>query len=73
MTLLFYFRLLTNFELTFSGKFDFLMLCGDIESNPGPRSNSGQSFSISHWNLNSIAAQNFTKISFKDIQCNTYL
>ena len=39
------------------------MLCGDIESNPGPRPNSSQSFSICHWNLNSITAHNFSKIS----------
>ena len=37
------------------------MLCEDIESNPGPRPNSGQSFSICHWNLNSMAAHNFFK------------
>ena len=63
MTHLFYFSLLTNFLADFSGKFEVLMLCGDIESNPGPRPNSGQSFSICHWNLNSIAAHNFSKIS----------
>ena len=62
-THLFYFRLLTSFLANFSGKFDLLMLCGDIESNPGPRPNSGQSFSIWHWNLNRIAAHNFSKIS----------
>ena len=63
MTHLFYFRLLTSFLANFSGKFDLLMLFGDIESNPGPRPNSSQSFSICHWNLNSIAAHNFSKIS----------
>ena len=52
-----------QFWWKFLGKFDLLMLCGDIESNPGPRPNSGQSFSICHWNLNSIAAHNFSKIS----------
>ena len=39
------------------------MLRGDIELNPGPRPNSGQRLSICHWNLNSIAAHNFFKIS----------
>ena len=63
MTHLFYYRLLTSFLGNFSGKFDLLMLCGDIESNPGPRPNSSQSFSICHWNLNSIKAHNFSKIS----------
>ena len=34
---------------------------GDIEQNPGPKSNSFQSFSICHWN--SISAHNFFQIS----------
>ena len=59
---LFYYRLLPSFLGNFLGKFDLLMLCGDIESNPGPRPNSGLSFSICHWNLNSIVAHNFCKI-----------
>ena len=63
MTHLFYFRLLTSFLANFLGKYDLLMLCRDIESNPGPRPNSGQSFSICHWNLNSIPAHNFSEIS----------
>ena len=63
MTHLFYYRILTSFLGNFPGKFDLLLLCGDIELNPGPRPNSGQSFSICHWNLNSIAAHNFSKIS----------
>ena len=41
-----------------------LLICsGDIETNPGPKSKSCQSFSICHWNLNSISAHNFTKLS----------
>ena len=36
---------------------------GDFEQNPGPISNSSQSFSICHWNLNSISVLNFIKIS----------
>ena len=49
MTYLFYFRLLTRFSSNFSEKFDSLMLCGDIESNPDPRPNFGQRFSICRW------------------------
>ena len=63
MTHLFYYRLLTGFLANFLGKFDLLMLCGDIELNPEPRPYSGQGFPICHWNLNSIAAHNFSKIS----------
>ena len=63
ITHLLYDRLLTIFLGDFSGKFDLLMLCEDIESNPGARRNSSKSFSICHLNLNSIAAHNFSKIS----------
>ena len=78
ITHLFYFRLLTSFLANFSGKFDLLMLCGDIESDPAPRPFSGQRFSICLWNLNSIAAHNCSKfpllkaynaIHFYDIIC----
>ena len=43
--------------------FILLICCGDIKTNPGPKSNSCQSFSICHWNLNSISAHNFTRLS----------
>ena len=39
------------------------MLSRDIETNPGPTPSSGQCFSICHWNLNSIIAHNFAKLS----------
>ena len=37
----------------------------DVEVNPGPKRNScqSQSFSICHWNLNSLIAHSFTKVS----------
>ena len=40
-----------------------ILLSSDIETNPGPKPISGQSFSICHWNLNGISAHNYTKIS----------
>ena len=40
-----------------------LTLSGDIEEKPGPMLSSNQNFSICHWNLNSISAQNYIKIS----------
>ena len=41
-----------------------LILSNDVELNPGPKKdNSKRNFSIAHWNLNSIAAQNFVKLS----------
>ena len=43
----------------------FLLLCGDVELNPGPnkKRNSWSNFSICHWNLNSLTAHNFEKIN----------
>ena len=43
--------------------FRLLELSGDIEFNPGPKLGSSQSFSICHWNLNSMPAHNYSKIS----------
>ena len=42
-----------------------LLICaGDIELNPGPRkNNTSYNFSFCLWNLNSIAAHNFSKLS----------
>ena len=36
----------------------------DNEKNPEPKPNSYKSFSICHWNLNSISMHNFLKLSF---------
>ena len=36
---------------------------GDIETNPGPKPNPCHSFSICHWNLNSLTAHNYLKVS----------
>ena len=40
-----------------------ILLSEDIKNYPGPTSSSGQCFSICHWNLNSITAHNFAKLS----------
>ena len=40
---------------------------GDIEKNPGPKPKFCQSFSICHWNLNSISAHKFLKLSLRSI------
>ena len=63
VTHFFYYRFLTSFLPNFLGKFDLLILCRDIGSNPGPRPNSGQSSLIFHWNLNSMVAHNCSNIS----------
>ena len=38
-------------------------LSGDIDENPGPKPNSCEYLSISHWNLNSISTHTFIKLS----------
>ena len=38
-------------------------MSNDIEVKPGPKLDSSQNFAICHWNLNSIAAQNFPNIN----------
>ena len=43
--------------------FYLIKVSGDIEKNPGPKLNSSQKLSICHWNLTSIAAHNFVKVS----------
>ena len=40
-----------------------MKLCGDVEENLGPKPSSNQIFSICHWNLNSISADNNIKLS----------
>ena len=68
-----------NFKINFPKKFVCNLTCfyiylfwlvsiflnrrGDFEKNPGPKTKSCQSFSISHWNLNSTSAHNFSKMS----------
>ena len=41
-----------------------LITCGNIELNPGPKKDKPcDNFSLCHWNLNSIAVHNFSKLS----------
>ena len=40
-----------------------IFLSEDIKTNPGPISSFKQCFSICHWNLNSITAHNYVKLS----------
>ena len=38
------------------------MLSGDVEVNPGPKKKDKDCLSISHWNLNSISAYDYSKV-----------
>ena len=45
-----------------------LIFSNDVELNPGPKKDStNRNFSIVHWNLNSIAAQNLVKLSHLEV------
>ena len=35
-----------------------ITLSGDVETNPGPKRNSTETFSFCHWHLNSISSRN---------------
>ena len=48
--------------VTFQLSMSIRLLRGDVEMNPEPKLISKESFSICQWNLNSIAAHNYTKI-----------
>ena len=50
-----------------------LKISGDIEENSGPKPRSNhESFSICHWNLNSISARNYIKLSFLKASISTH-
>ena len=58
-----YWNILSSFMLNIWYCKCLLRLSGDIKLNPGPKPNSCKSFSICHWNLNSITSHNFIKAS----------
>ena len=60
-------------KLVFAIRFSFILfifgyilvkLSSDIEKYPGPRPSLSQNFSICHWDLNSITALSYVKISY---------
>ena len=74
MVLLFYnyFETAYIFLLAFLYIFSFLNCHGDIELNPGPRKLKENNLSICHWNLNSITAHNFSKLTQLKAYISTY-
>ena len=61
----YYLNIIKTIIVVLSGYFLHLLLLqhGDIESNPGPRNNQIKNLSCCHWNVNSLLAQNFSKVS----------
>ena len=45
---------------------------GDIELNSGPRKSKENTVSVCHWNLNSITAHNFSKLTQLKAYISTY-
>ena len=39
-----------------------ILLGGDVEINLGPGRNTNETFSVCHWNLNSLLAYNYNKL-----------
>ena len=60
------------FLLTYLYIFLLLRSHGDIELNPGQNKLKENSLSICHWNLNSITAHNFSKLSQLEAYMSTY-
>ena len=67
-----YFENAYIFLLTFLYISCFLLCRGDIESNPSPRKLKENTLSICHWNLNSITAHNFSKLTQLKAYISTY-
>ena len=59
----FHHKLLLCLYLAITWFITIILVPGDIEINPGPKSSSRECFSICHWNLNCISAQSYTKVS----------
>ena len=42
---------------------NLILLCGDIEEKPGPKTKPSDNFSVCYWNVNSIASHNLQNIA----------
>ena len=58
-----YFEYAFIFLLTLTYIFLLLQCHGDIEVNPGPQKLKPKSLLVCHWNLNSLSAHNFSKLT----------
>ena len=67
-----YFESAYIFLLTLLYIFTFLCYHGDIELNPGPRKLNVNKLSVCHWNLNSLTAHNFSKLTQLKAYMSTY-
>ena len=42
---------------------NLILLCGNIEENPGPKTKPNDNLFVCHWDVNSIPSHNFQKIA----------
>ena len=59
----FLFLMVVSLNTSFWLQILLVLLSGDVEINPGPKRTPKASLSICHWNLNSISAHNYVKLS----------
>ena len=62
-TFLLFFHYVEGVYITLLFIFAILLCHGDIEINPGPKKFKKNSLSVCHWNLNSLSAHNFSKLT----------
>ena len=67
-----YFKSTLLFLLAFLYISVLLRPYGEIELNPGPRKSKGNTVSVCHWNLNSITAHKFSKLTQLKAYVSTY-
>ena len=46
---------------------NLILLCGNIEENPGPKTKPNDNLSLCHWNVNNIPSHYFEKIAVLEI------
>ena len=62
-----FFSVFVSYNLLYWLYIFLITLSRDVELNPGPKRKAAQTLSIWHWNLNSIYAHNFAKLSLKSL------
>ena len=62
-TLLLFYNYVEGVHITLLFIFALLLCHGDIEINPGPKKFKKNSLFVCHWNLNSLSAHNFSKLT----------
>ena len=54
-------------------KISLILLSGNVEINPAPKRNTDETFSICHWDLNSLVAYNYIKLFLLKVYIAVYI